>query len=50
MSNATFTVILDPIAQKDLKAFKHNREEVRAAKRQASSPCKTARSRMPEDA
>ena len=28
MNNETFTVILDPVAQKDLKAFKHNRDEV----------------------
>jgi mRNA-degrading endonuclease RelE of RelBE toxin-antitoxin system len=31
MNNETFTVILDPVAQKDLKAFKHNRDEVVAA-------------------
>ena len=28
MNSETFTVILDPTAQKDLKAFKHNRDEV----------------------
>lgn len=31
MNKETFTVILDSVAQKDLKAFKHNRDEVVAA-------------------